>query len=98
LEALYDAERNEDPPEAAVAAIIEHQHALAGRIMVSRVSSAVGIVAIARSVAVSNGNGDCDFQPDARYITGRLTTALMREVCLFSDLPAPSKLAGRTAA
>jgi hypothetical protein len=92
LEAVYAVHSEDDPPEERP--LMERQVELSQRIMGMPAHSADGIVAIARSLAIQ-GNGIFDFDPDPAYVTGRLMTALMREVCLLSGLPAPSKLAGR---
>jgi len=98
IDTVYATEPDDELAESAAGLIIQRQAALAERIMGSRVHTPEGIVAIARSLAVSNGNGEHDFHPSAEYTTGRLMTALMREVCLLSGLPAPARLTGRTAA
>ena len=96
MEAVYEVHLDDDPPEGL--ALLKRQGELAKRISGMRAHSADGIVAIARSLAVHNGNGESDFDPAASTTTGRLMTALMRAVCLLSGLTAPSKLAGRTEA
>jgi hypothetical protein len=96
LEALYEVHPEDDPPGEFT--LVQRQFELSRRIRGMRVHSADGILAIARSVAVHNGNGGLDFDPTERGITAHLMTALMRETCLLSGLPAPSKLAGRAIA
>lgn len=93
LEALYNVHLEDDPPEELP--LMDREAELARRIRGMRVNSADGILAIARSIAVHNGDGGLDYDPNSPGPTGHLMTALMREVCLLSGLPAPSKLAGR---
>lgn len=98
VDAIYASEPDDDLAQTAAALVLARQHTVAGKIMRSRVHSADGIVAIARSLAFHNGDGAADFQPRADTTTGRLMTARMREVCLFSGLPARAKLEGRAGA
>jgi len=97
VEAIYDTEPDDNQAEAAVSLVLRHQSELAVRIAGTAAHTADGIVAIARSVAIHNGNGAHDFDPSQGTTTGRLMTALLREVCLLSSNPAPSELAGRAA-
>ena len=97
-DAIYATEPDDSLAAAAVAPVMARHFALAQRIAGSRVHSPAGIFALARSLAISNGNGDSDFHPETDTLTGCLMTALLREACLLSGLPAPTKLAGRTSA
>ena len=96
LLAIHEVHREDDPPGELP--LMKRQAELAKRISGMQVHSADGILAIARSIAVYNGDGSLDFDPKSSSPTGHLMAALMREVCLLSGLPAPSKLAGRAAA
>jgi hypothetical protein len=96
LEALYEVHMEDDPPEQFP--LMAREAELSKRISGMQVHSAEGILALARSVAICNGNGESDFDPRCGGIIGHLMTALMREVCLLSGLPAPTKLAGRATA
>lgn len=96
--AVYDNasyDESDDDLEAAAAAMLEPACALAERIRTSRVHSADGILAIARSVAVWNGDDASEFSPSEGGIVGALMTALMRESLLLSGLPVPANLARR---
>jgi hypothetical protein len=98
LEAIYASEADDELAEAGGAAVAKQMNSLAKRIMSSSASSADGILAIARSLAIHNGNGAFDFHPETSSTTGCLMTALLRESCLLSGLPSPDGLAGRAAA
>jgi hypothetical protein len=97
VDTIYDAEPDNDRAEATVALVMQRQFELSGQIAENSAHTPDGIIAIARSVAIHNGGGAHDFAPTQDTTTGRLMTALMREVCLLSGLPAPPGLAGRAA-
>lgn len=98
IEAIYEAVSDEELADAESEPVMAHQHDLAERIMGSRVRSAAGILAIARSLAVHAGEGAFDFSASPATTTGRLMTALFRESLLLSGLPVPDCLEGRAAA
>lgn len=90
LEAVYAVHLEDDPPGELP--LIERQVELSRLIKGMRAHSAEGIFAIARSIAVCNGDGTFEFDPKGDSVPGRLMAALLRESLRLSGLPVPSVL------